>query len=652
MEVHTMSRPKAPLAMVATLGNFCTRFLLMWLLVAMSGHVLTLPTLAHNDGLAHNDQLTPDDQDDDQDADQEETPVMVTGKLDIVHADDFVNKRSRFFYMLEDGKNKRVFKLRLEGPPPAHIRSGSTVTVRGKAKGHNLVVAQDAGGMQKIAAAALAAPEGEQRTLVLAVNFRDASLACSVDAIQDLMFTDPNDASIDDFYQEASFGQVWFSGDVQGPYTIDYFSTGACDYYGWAAAADALAQANGVDLSLYDRKVYVLPSKNTCGWGGLGTVGGNPSRAWILSCGMKDIYGHELGHNLTAHHAATPSSEYGDRSDIMGISGVGLRHFNAPHKEQLGWLPPSQVLTVTEDGVYEVAPLALAATDTIAPQALKIAKPDTNEYYYLSYRKALGFDASLSSTYRNRVNVHRYKGNGAVQTYFLSSLLDGTSFTDLANGLTVTQLRHDANTATVQVSFGCSPARPTVRLTPGRQGGQPGATLEYTVTVTNRDSASCPQTTFQLFPAVPAGWAGTPVPNTLTLPPGAKGSARVSITSPLGVPAKNYTVRVQAVDNAEPLHTATARATYVVDLTPPIAPTNLTTTRKPSGVSLSWGVATDNVKVRHYTVWRDGVNIGQTTRKTYRDTTAQPGMTYTYYVVAHDAAGNASVPSTTVAGTR
>jgi hypothetical protein len=68
-------------------------------------------------------------------------------------------------------------------------------------------------------------------------------------------------------------------------------------------------------------------------------------------------------------------------------------------------------------------------------------------YYYFPYRLPLGFDANLASTYTNRVNVHRYAGSGAVYTYFLQGLADGSSFTDAVNGVTVTQVSHDVNTA-------------------------------------------------------------------------------------------------------------------------------------------------------------------------------------------------------------
>ncbi len=417
-----------------------------------------------------------------------QTPVTMTGKLHVIHVDDFDPQRSHILHMLEHPQTHKMYPLYFQQPladhEREHLRTGAIMTVRGTASGSSIILA--AGGAANMSLVAPANPPGAvgpQKTIVLVANFRDTNVACSTTAVRDTLFTDPQGGSIDDLYQEASFGTVSFNGDVHGPYTINYFSTSPCDFSSWSAAAEAAAQASGVNLGQYDRRVYVLPEQNSCGYIGLGTIGGNPSRAWIFTCELDDVYGHELGHNLSAHHAATPTDEYGDVSDIMGYGGVGLRHLNAPHKEELGWLPATQLVTVTQSGVYRIAPLELSPADTIAPQVLKIAKPDTQEFYYFSYRRPLGFDAQLSATYRDRVNVHRYKG-GSVQTYFLNSLPDGGSFDDPVNGVTVTQLRHDASAATVQVSLGCSPAAPALSLTPSSQTSKPGTTVQYTVSVT------------------------------------------------------------------------------------------------------------------------------------------------------------------------
>ena len=185
-----------------------------------------------------------------------EEPITVTGILDVLIEDDFANKRSRVLHFLKDAKTKETYKLRFSKKAPGHLRSGATVEARGRAKGRELFLALDESEEESIETLlpAQAVVSGEQKTLVMVVNFKDVTVSCSVDEIQDLMFTDPFETSIDDFYQETSFGEVWFSGDVAGPYTINFTSTGACETSAWAAAADAQAQADGVDLSAYSRK--------------------------------------------------------------------------------------------------------------------------------------------------------------------------------------------------------------------------------------------------------------------------------------------------------------------------------------------------------------------------------------------------------------
>ena len=42
--------------------------------------------------------------------------------------------------------------------------------------------------------------------------------------------------------------------DIFGPYTIGYNAADGCNYSVWAAAADAAAQTDGIDLSIYHTK--------------------------------------------------------------------------------------------------------------------------------------------------------------------------------------------------------------------------------------------------------------------------------------------------------------------------------------------------------------------------------------------------------------
>jgi chitodextrinase len=68
-------------------------------------------------------------------------------------------------------------------------------------------------------------------------------------------------------------------------------------------------------------------------------------------------------------------------------------------------------------------------------------------------------------------------------------------------------------------------------------------------------------------------------------------------------------------------------------------------------IDLSWSAATDNVAVTGYRVMRNGSQVGTTAGMTYIDVGLTPSTTYTYAVVAIDAAGNASPVSSPASAT-
>jgi beta-glucanase (GH16 family)/fibronectin type 3 domain-containing protein len=95
-------------------------------------------------------------------------------------------------------------------------------------------------------------------------------------------------------------------------------------------------------------------------------------------------------------------------------------------------------------------------------------------------------------------------------------------------------------------------------------------------------------------------------------------------------------------------------ALNVADTQPPTAPANLSVTAQTAtSVSLSWTASTDNVGVTGYTVYRGTTAVGTLggTTTTYTDSSLTPGTTYSYTVVASDAAGNKSAASTGVSAT-
>jgi hypothetical protein len=91
-----------------------------------------------------------------------------------------------------------------------------------------------------------------------------------------------------------------------------------------------------------------------------------------------------------------------------------------------------------------------------------------------------------------------------------------------------------------------------------------------------------------------------------------------------------------------------ATAAWTVDTTAPSVPTGLSATAlSGTSVGLAWVASSDAGGVASYEVMRDGAPLATVNAPTttFTDTTASPGTTYQYAVLARDVAGNPSAPS-------
>ncbi|PNQ74723.1 hypothetical protein C1T31_00855 [Hanstruepera neustonica] len=118
-------------------------------------------------------------------------------------------------------------------------------------------------------------------------------------------------------------------------------------------------------------------------------------------------------------------------------------------------------------------------------------------------------------------------------------------------------------------------------------------------------------------------------------------------------PSTGYSFYVIARDTAGNASSA-SNSENITTLDPPdtqapSAPTNLTANNTTSFTTdLSWDVATDNVGVSGYDIYQDGSFIANVSGTTYQVAGLSPSTAYTFYVIARDAAGNASNASNTV----
>jgi chitodextrinase len=122
-----------------------------------------------------------------------------------------------------------------------------------------------------------------------------------------------------------------------------------------------------------------------------------------------------------------------------------------------------------------------------------------------------------------------------------------------------------------------------------------------------------------------------------------------------GVAPGQYSLTAIARDAAGNSTTATPVSVTVEappDSTPPSVPGTLTAqVVSSSEISLNWTASTDNVGLTGYHIFRNGMFIATTTTTSYQDANLASLTTYTYTVTAWDAAGNESMPSTSVSAT-
>jgi hypothetical protein len=524
-------------------------------------------------------------------------PIALEGELDVL-VEDYADGHSRTRHFLKTAHGRIELKLTRKAP---NLQSGTRVRVHGQLQGDVLALdATDSGSLQTLA---LVSPYtmGEQKVAVILVNFQDdASQPITPAAANTLVL-----GSINNHYQESSFGQTWFVGQTFGYYTIPVTKT-VCDPYLLAAEADKKVAAAGVDLAAYNRKVYMFP-KTACTWAGLGNVGGSDTKAWANGTFNLLIVGHELGHNYGLRHAhaldcdvsafgnSCTSLPYGDAADMMGNLKAG--HFSPFAKEQLGWLndgvsPP--ILTASSSGRYIIEPYS---SSSVGAKAVKIPRgtdaSGRKTWYYVEYRQPTGADAVLTTGNLTSGVVVRTATEGDGDSSYQIDMSPGSSMysnVEMADGaLAVGQSHVDAAAnvsftlawtaatgAAIDVMVGggtapaptCTRAAPALTLSGPTSSVAAGSTVTYTLSLANKDSSACAATTFNLARSIPSGWTGTLAASSLSLSPGTSASTTLTVVSAATATAGSYGIGAGASSSVGSVHTANASATYSVASAP------------------------------------------------------------------------------------
>jgi hypothetical protein len=465
--------------------------------------------------------------------------VMVEGELDVLYEDAPGGARLMHFLQTAD----RRLRLLFDGDLPPGLSTGARVRARGQLQNDVLALSSSGGSVETMT---LASPAtfGQQRTLVMLVNFQDnPTQPYTVEAAHRVTFEETSA-----FFLENSYQQTWLTGDTIGWITLP-MTSGTCDYYKISSLAEEEAGRQGINVSQYPRRIFAFPQIGACSWWGLGNVGGNPSRSWVNGSYALKVVAHELGHNFGVHHSRSAScdaggcttSEYGDTHDIMG-SPTG--HMNAFQKERVGWLnygssPRSQ--TVTSAGTYWVDSMSVPPTG--APKALRILKStDSNgnrTWYFVEARARTGFDGTLAPG----VLIHtgsEATGNSSLQldmtpgtSGFHGVLEPGYSFTDPAIGLTISTVGVNGAGASIFVDYPgapCTSRAPTVSLSPGSTTLSPGQSTTLTLSVRNNDDSACASTEFLVSAGGPSGWSVVAGLTRLLVAPGVSTSTTVIVT--------------------------------------------------------------------------------------------------------------------------
>ena len=494
-----------------------------------------------------------------------ETDVTLQGVIDVTHVDDFQNHaNSKFLYTLDvSGKKYPLYPTK-----PIYSPSGAVYEIKGVRLDSVVVATANTQSARVVRDAPPSEAVGEQRTLVFLVDYLNSGpRPFTVAEAKNFVFN----GQFNNFYKEQSYNQTWFAGDVYGWIQLqkNYDSSNTLCYgseflnLNQTEIKNFILQ-NRIDLSQYSRVVYVIhPLAGGCAGIGKTYVSFNDVR-YRLSEAKVGTYGygygpqsdqpfnwtyfdyvlsHEIGHNLGVYHANgwdcganvidgdCRGIEYGNYFDTMGY-GQSALHFNALFKELLGWISPSQSLTITQSGRYTINPLELASSQK---KFAKIKMQGSTLTFYLEYRQPVGFDAKLNDSnlvpslipntsgllvnYKNDIVPNLLDMSPTTQSWSvdsrqaslnLSSVNSAPVFEDSNRGITIgpvvavspNSITFDA----VVKTPGCVRNAPTIQSANVGSTWSPGTQKIISFGIVNSDYIGCAGSNFRVDPKLPPGW--------------------------------------------------------------------------------------------------------------------------------------------------
>jgi N-acetylneuraminic acid mutarotase len=280
---------------------------------------------------------------------------------------------------------------------------------------------------------------------------------------------------LDQYWRELSYNQMNVTGSqVVGWYTLpqpmSYYAGDSWDPH--SLLADCVAAADpdvdfpqfwgiNVQTNGYMRNIAVAGGSTL-------TLDGQTKHygvTWLASGSLMGTYAHEQGHTLGLWHSSGPyTSTYDSDWDVMSYSQPGWpgdeqgipQHTISYHKDLLGWIPAARKLTIgpTANRTITLERLALPGSGNYLMATIPISNAP-GQFYTVEARRRVGYDDSIPG---NAVVLHRVdpaRVDRVAQVVDVDNNGDpndagamwtpGETFTDAANGITVTV---NARTAT------------------------------------------------------------------------------------------------------------------------------------------------------------------------------------------------------------
>lgn len=479
--------------------------------------------------------------------------------------------------------------------------------------------------------------------------------------------------------QVAKASNYW-STVSSGGVTLDV-ATITAPYTSAFTCADPLSMFNeavamtGFNFDANTSVVVELPrgisGSTSCSYG-LGTMGANVNDwgALYVSDDVFPVLAHELGHNMSLHHADTlgcPSTSdsafdgtnwtgncqeasYGDGEDVMSASPPDFAPFlSSPQSLRTGLLPASAVTVISNNSTTNVTLNALGSLSGV--RAAEVIDPTNNVSYFVEYRVATAPDTP--NVWGDAVGVRVLRINATTGTTVLldptptgtsgdadATLRAGGTFTSYSGAIQVTTVSTTATTATIIITSSIAAfadrTAPAVMIT-----GKPAAlTASGTAAFSFAGTDNTDPVSSLRYVCSLDGAPGLPCTN----------SAMYA-----GLSSALHTFTVKVIDPTG--NSSSAAYSWRVDrvaptlaMTGPGTPYTLTTSLAPAWSAKDVGGGLANVDVRWARAAYNGGFTSPAYPSSWQRTTATkgtlsgaaPGYTYCFWARARDKAGNVS----------